>query len=246
MNQVIRSCFPVLIAIIAVFVEHRMPRYDEAAVLVAISMGVALAVTEGDPMHGANTIGVLLCTGSLVIQAVQISLMGRLLTQKFDSLQMAFYTGPSAFLVLLVPGLYQEGAVISQCLDEQFVASIAFVLGSCVMAICYNLTLIQSIKVFSSVGLGVLSNVKVVFVILLSAVCLGEVRWSAGQYFGCILTLAGSAAFTYIKQTGGMCGGKMPDMFGATTAGMQLTTTVQAPDEIETNVLLELENGEQK
>ena len=46
MNQVIRASIPVLVALIAVCVEHKIPSKSEIACLFVISLGVMLAVWE--------------------------------------------------------------------------------------------------------------------------------------------------------------------------------------------------------
>ena len=46
MNQVIRASIPVLVALIAVCVEHKIPSKSEIACLFGISLGVMLAVWE--------------------------------------------------------------------------------------------------------------------------------------------------------------------------------------------------------
>lgn len=44
-------------------------------------------------------------------------------------------------------------------------------------------------------------NVKIVFLILLSAVTLGELAtWPRNQYIGCILTFGCTAWYSYLKQ----------------------------------------------
>merc|ERR1719298_69477 len=46
MNQVIRACIPVVVALLAVCIEGKVPSKSEMVCLIIISMGVMLAVWE--------------------------------------------------------------------------------------------------------------------------------------------------------------------------------------------------------
>lgn len=61
--------------------------------------------------------------------------------------------------------------------------------------------LFQSVRTLSSVGTAILGNVKIVCLLLLSSIILGELNaWSANQYLGCFLTFASAFAYSYVKQ----------------------------------------------
>ena len=95
MNQVIRASIPVLVAILAVCIEGKVPSKSEVVCLFVISLGVMLAVWE----ESRNAVlGIILTFISTVMQSIQMSLSGKLMSGKLDSFQMTFYTGPAAFI----------------------------------------------------------------------------------------------------------------------------------------------------
>jgi len=62
--------------------------------------------------------------------------------------------------------------------------------------------LFQSVGTLSSVGTAILGNVKIVMLLFLSSLILGELNgWSANQYLGCVLTFAAAGFYSYIKAT---------------------------------------------
>merc|ERR1719364_223096 len=116
MNQVIRASIPVLVALIAVCVEHKIPSKSEIACLFGISLGVMLAVWE----ESRNAVlGIILTLMSTVMQSIQMSLSGKLMSGvsgKLDSFQMTFYTGPVAFVTLLPFAVIAEFNVFGESL----------------------------------------------------------------------------------------------------------------------------------
>jgi drug/metabolite transporter (DMT)-like permease len=74
MNQVIRASIPVLVALLAVCIEGKVPTKSEVACLFVISMGVMLAVWE----ESRNAMmGIVLTVISSVMQSIQMSLSGK-------------------------------------------------------------------------------------------------------------------------------------------------------------------------
>merc|ERR1719198_1495781 len=201
MNQIIRASIPVLVAVLAVCIEGKVPSKGEIVCLVVISVGVMLAVWE----ESRNALmGIILTLGSTVLQSIQMSLSGRVMTGrsgKLDSFQMTFYTGPVAFAVLFPFALIGEFNIFVTSLVERPGATIGFLLGSCCIAVVYNVVLFQSVRTLSSVGTAILGNVKIVCLLFLSSILLGELgAWSANQYLGCFLTFAAAFSYSYVKQ----------------------------------------------
>merc|ERR1719160_904742 len=109
---------------------------------------------------------------------------------------MTFYTGPVAFVSLAPFAFASEYTIFAASLSTKPTATIGFLLGSCCVAVVYNVVLFQSVRTLSSVGTAILGNVKIVMLLFLSSCLLGELGgWSANQYLGCLLTFA--AAFSY-------------------------------------------------
>jgi hypothetical protein len=203
MNQIIRASIPVLVAMLAICIEGKVPSKGEVVCLFVISAGVMLAVWE----ESKNAmLGIMLTLMSTVMQSIQMSVSGKMMSGrsgKLDSFQMTFYTGPVAFAVLFPFALVGEFNVFAEALTTRPMATIGFLLGSCMVAVVYNVVLFQSVRTLSSVGTAILGNVKIVCLLYLSALLLGELKaWSANQYLGCLLTFAAAAAYSYIKATG--------------------------------------------
>jgi len=202
MNQVIRAAIPVLVALIAVCVENKVPSKSEVMCLFIISIGVMLAVWE----ESKNALlGIILTVVSSVMQAIQMSVTGRLMSGKsgkLNSFQMTFYTGPVAFVTLFPFALIGEFHVFVESCSTKPLATFGFLLGSCCVAVIYNVVLFQSVGTLSSVGTAILGNVKIVLLLFLSSLILGELSgWSANQFLGCVLTFAAAGAYSYIKAT---------------------------------------------
>merc|ERR1719277_2293693 len=74
------------------------------------------------------------------------------------------------------------------------------IVGTCMLAVVYNVVLFQTIRRLGPVGSAVLGNVKIVVLLLLSSVLLGEMqRWSRRQFVGCVLTFGGAAVYSMQK-----------------------------------------------
>ena len=231
MNQVIRASIPVLVALIAVCVEHKIPSKSEIACLFVISLGVMLAVWEesrnavlgiiltvserailaaqisrrailGAIRLTTLCLAIALQVASSVMQSIQMSVTGKVMSgkSKLNSFQMTFYTGPVAFMTLLVPAMALEQVVFAEALATKPLATVGFLLGSCCVAVVYNVVLFQSVHTLSSVGTAILGNVKIVCLLFLSSLILGELKgWAANQFLGCFLTFGAAWAYSYIK-----------------------------------------------
>mmetsp|Transcript_5505 Transcript_5505/g.8441 ORF Transcript_5505/g.8441 Transcript_5505/m.8441 type:complete len:223 (-) Transcript_5505:370-1038(-) len=202
MNQVIRASVPVMVAMLAVCIEHKVPSKGEVACLVVVSIGVMLAVWE----ESRNAVmGIALTMLSTVMQSIQMSISGRVMSGrsgKLNSFQMTFYTGPLAFVTLLPMALATEYNIFAESLVYRPAATLGFLLGSCMVAVVYNVVLFQSIHTLSSVGTAILGNIKIVCLLFLSSLLLGELgSWSANQYLGCLVTFIAAFCYSYIKAT---------------------------------------------
>merc|ERR1719159_199140 len=111
MNQVIRASIPVLVAVLAVCIEGKVPSKGEIVCLFVISLGVMLAVWE----ESRNAVlGIILTLLSTVMQSIQMSVSARVMSgkTKLNSFQMTFYTGPVAFASLAPITFTAEGGVL--------------------------------------------------------------------------------------------------------------------------------------
>lgn len=107
-----------------------------------------------------------------------------------------------AFVTLLPMALATEYNIFVESLASRPAATVGFLLGSCLVAVVYNVVLFQSIHTLSSVGTAILGNVKIVCLLFLSSLLLGELgSWSANQYLGCLVTFLAAFCYSYIKAT---------------------------------------------
>ena len=110
--------------------------------------------------------------------------------------------GPVAFAFLLPGGLYYEADVFVQSTERKPVEVVGFLLGGCLMAVAYNVVFFQCLQTISSVGTSIMGNVKILLLVLLSAVTLGELAtWPPSQFAGCAITFAATFWYSYLRQT---------------------------------------------
>ena len=219
LNQVIRAAIPVCVACFAFCLERRVPTEIGAAYLLLVTLSVMCVVFTGTE-HG-ELWGASMCGTSVLMQSAQMSLSGRLMASKLDSFQLTFYTGPIAFIVLILTEsvLQQELASLQRFAVHKPYATASIILGGCCLALLYNVVLMQSVRTFSSVGTAVLGNVRTVVVVFLSAMLLGELQaWSVARFVGCANTFIGAAAY-----------GLHPKFFGTAVRTMPALLAQRAP-----------------
>ena len=199
MNQVIRAMGPVAVAVIGVFVERKTPTEPELYSLIAISVGVMCTVFQAPSTQYR---GMGLTWLSTLLQCLQISVSARVMAggSKISPFQMTFYTGPLAFVALLPAALIMESDVLAEALTRKPAQALGFLLGSTVLAAAYNVVLFQALRTLSSVGTAVLGNIKIVLLVLITAVVMGELSlWTLWQKLGCLLTFTASGYYSYLR-----------------------------------------------
>lgn len=199
LNQVVRAAMPVFVALLAVVVEGRVPTASDLACLVVISIGVMLAVIRPGTVLSSDVTGTILVLSSVAIMALQMSCSGRL-GMKLDAVQMTFYTGWISLLPVAGLVVAYELQAVSDHVSAHTSTAMAILLGSCCLAVVYNVVVFETIRGLSSVGSAVLGNVKVVVILLASAVWFGEMQsWAPRQHVGCFFTFGGAAAYSALK-----------------------------------------------
>ena len=101
-----RSSIPVCTAIVAIFIEKKVPSGEETISLVMLTLGVIVAVWEGSA-SGSMT-GLVLCCMGTVCNAAMISTAGKIMSEKVDVLRLTFYTAPVSCVVLVPLFLLRE------------------------------------------------------------------------------------------------------------------------------------------
>ena len=96
-------------------------------------------------------------------------------------------------LALEAPSL--EAALLARPRDV-----LGFLALSSALAVGYNVALFQALRTLSSVGTSILGNIKIVLLMLATAITLGELReWSATALLGCATTLAASWVYAWLR-----------------------------------------------
>ncbi|KAK9821748.1 hypothetical protein WJX81_002035 [Elliptochloris bilobata] len=192
LNQVIRSSIPVMTALLAVVVESKVPTRFEAAALVVLCAGVMLTVWEG---LAGSAVGILLCLAGTVSNAAMMTMSGRVLSERVDALRLTFYTAPVSCLVLLPFYHWREAERLSEYAsrhpDSAFLGVLA---ASCACALTYNVVHYLMIQRTSAVTTTVLGEIKIVAILMLSALVFGEGRlMTLRMALGCAVALLGRA-----------------------------------------------------
>jgi len=211
-NQVVRASMPIIVAIFEFF-RGTPPPASHLPVLLAIAVGVMLVVYQpssdtgqvagaaaGQTGSASEWWGIVLVVSSVSLQAAQMSFAGSLLSVKLDSFQMTFYTSPMAFLAIAAPTAALEGSAFRAYLAAKPSVAAAVTVGTCCLAVVYNVIMFQTIRRLGPIGSSVLGNVKIVVLLLLSFLLMGEMKhWTRRHYFGCLLTFGGAAVYSAQK-----------------------------------------------
>mmetsp|Transcript_39082 Transcript_39082/g.112193 ORF Transcript_39082/g.112193 Transcript_39082/m.112193 type:complete len:323 (-) Transcript_39082:86-1054(-) len=197
-NQVVRATMPVIVAIFEAL-RGSPPPASHLPVLLAIALGVILCVYQTSA-KAHEWWGILLVVSSVSLQAAQMSFSGSLLSVKLDSFQMTFYTSPMAFLAIAGPTAMLEGEGFRAYLLTKPMVAVYVMVGTCLLAVVYNIVMFQTIRRLGPVGSAVLGNVKIVVLLVMSRLLMGEMRqWAGRHLIGCLLTFGGAAAYSRLK-----------------------------------------------
>ncbi|KAK9866952.1 hypothetical protein WJX84_004634 [Apatococcus fuscideae] len=198
LNQIIRSAIPVITAGVGIFVEKKIPTRAEFSSLVLLTFGVVLSVWEGS-VHGSVT-GITIALTSTLSGAAMLSFSGKILSEKLDVLRLTFYTAPVSVGVLVPFFLWQEAARLREHFLQNGYSVLLLVLMGAINAVAYNILHYQVIFATSSIMTPVIGMVKVIGVIVLSAVYLGENKiFSMRMLLGCGLALAGFCFYSGLQ-----------------------------------------------
>jgi drug/metabolite transporter (DMT)-like permease len=142
---------------------------------------VAIAVFEGVGESNSPS-GLVLCLLGTISNGLMMSLSGRVMSEKVDALRLTFYTAPAACLLLAPFHLRLEAKALRAYGGQAQGSYVGLLLLTCVCALAYNVSHYLMIHVTSSVTTTVLGEMKIILVLLLSAVLLGG--WQMGAVDG--------------------------------------------------------------
>ena len=140
----IRAGIPVCVACFAFCLERKVPTEIGASYLLLVTLSVMCVMFTGKE-HG-EALGIAMCTVSVVMQSAQMSLSGRLMSGKLDSFQLTFYTGPVAFVVLVLMELCMQTEThgFTRFYHRHPGATAYILFGGCCLALAYNVVLMQA------------------------------------------------------------------------------------------------------
>jgi len=153
--------------------ERRMPRPDESIGLIVLSLGVATAISEANAT--GNSFGVGLCMLSVLAGAAMLSTTARVLAGRVNSVQLAFFTSPVTCLCLLPPFFGMELGGFKEYVALRPSAAAGILVSGSVLAGAYNVVHNDQVSITDPVTTCVLGQVKIVVLLVLSAVYLGTV-----------------------------------------------------------------------
>mmetsp|Transcript_2420 Transcript_2420/g.4947 ORF Transcript_2420/g.4947 Transcript_2420/m.4947 type:complete len:342 (-) Transcript_2420:152-1177(-) len=196
MNQVITASMPVLTCAFAICIEKNYwPNNWQISGIIPICLGVMIAIYE--EAHN-ETVGVVLCCCATLANALRTALSSHLLTGKLDVFSMTWYTGPVSAMVLLPFGLYKEFSAITEYAQTNMGPTLGILFGGAMLALVYNIVLFLTIKTLSGVTMNVMGNIKIIFLLLMSRVVLGELSELDVQLAsGVVLTFGGFFMYSY-------------------------------------------------
>eukprot|EP00887_Chlorella_sp_A99_P000376 scaffold13.g376.t1 len=197
LNQIIKSAIPVVTCALAIVVENRWPCRNEAMSLVTLTLGVMLAVWQGTV--SGKPYAIAFCIAATVSNAAMMTFSGKLLSEKLDVVHLTFYTAPVS-LACLAPFCYayERHTFALYYLTHQHQAMLMIGITS-VNALAYNLVHSLMIKRTSAVTTTVLGEAKIIGLLVLSALLLGEAReLTATMTAGVLIATTG---FVWYSQT---------------------------------------------
>jgi drug/metabolite transporter (DMT)-like permease len=201
LNQVIRSAIPVATCLLAIAVEGHFPTRLEATALLLLCMGVMVAVWQGSVTGEPRAIFV--CILGTMCNAAMMTFTGKLMSEKLDVVRMTFYTAPISLVCLFPFFVWRELSQLASYYSENSHGVAAVLVASSVNAVCYNLVHSAMIKRTSAVTTTVLGELKIVGLLVLSALLLGEGReFTLKMTLGCGLAMLGFTLYTHSKIVG--------------------------------------------
>jgi len=172
LNQVIRSSIPVVTCLLAIVVEGKVPGEREGWALVMLTVGVMIAVWQGTVAGKPHAI--MYCVMGTVCNAAMMTFSGKLLSEKLDVVRLTFYTAPISLMCLAPFMAILEMDAFRVYFAQHFNDVLGIIVLSSVNAVTYNLVHSLMIKRSSAVTTTVLGEIKIVGLLILSALILDE------------------------------------------------------------------------
>ncbi|KAG7666954.1 hypothetical protein Ndes2526B_g04567 [Nannochloris sp. 'desiccata'] len=198
LNQIIRSAIPVVTCLLSAVVERKIPTQQEVTALLILTIGVMITVWQGAVTGKPHAI--MFCILGTVCNGAMMTFSSKLLSEKLDVVRLTFYTAPVS-LVCLAPFMFWREF---RNFQAYFVTNNTNVTGimlvSSLNAVCYNAIHALVIKRTSAVTTTVIGEIKIVALLALSALLLGESKdFTAKMLFGIGLAMTGFVMYSHVK-----------------------------------------------
>lgn len=199
LNQVIRASIPIVAAVGSIFIEGKSPTLQEFSCLTVLFLGVAVAVWEGSSST-ASFWGIVICILGTISNGLMMSSIGKLLSERVDVLRLTFYTAPIT-IIMLLPFYYSfESKAFSEYQAKHSMNYLGLLLLGCINALVYNLVHSYVIKITSAVTTTVIGEMKIILILVLSSIMLGESSmWTLQMLVGCSLAILGFCWYSHVK-----------------------------------------------
>lgn len=198
LNQVIRASIPVVTCIASISIEGKKPSREEFLSLFILASGVGVAVYEGSG-NRAGMVGILICIVGTICNGLMMSFSGKVMSEKVDVLRLTWYTAPVSCIVMLPFFVMREREELINYSSESG-EHIAYIVLTCVNALAYNMIHYLVIKMTSAVTTTVLGEMKIVLLLILSAIMLGEGKeWTPRMTCGTLMAIGGFCLYSHIK-----------------------------------------------
>ena len=198
LNQVIRSAIPVVTCVLAVVVERKIPTQQEVTSLLVLTTGVMISVWQGTIAGKPHAI--LFCIFGTVCNGAMMTFSGKLLSEKLDVVRLTFYTAPVSLCCLAPFMVWRELAAFKVYFASNNKNVLGIMLISSLNAVCYNAIHALVIKRTSAVTTTVIGEIKIVGLLILSAILLGESKdFTAKMLLGCAMAMTGFVMYSHVK-----------------------------------------------
>lgn len=101
-----RASIPVFTCLLSIAFEHKIPTRQEGLALLVLTVGVMIAMWKNN--IAGTPMAISLCLMGTICNAGMMSLSGKVLSEKVDALQLAFYTAPVSFTAIMPVFLWRE------------------------------------------------------------------------------------------------------------------------------------------
>ena len=198
LNQVIRSAIPAVTCVLSIAIEKKMPSREEFTSVLILTAGVMIAVWQG-ALTG-KPYAILFAILGTVCNGAMMTFRGKVLSEKLDVVRLTFYTAPVSLICLTPFLLWREYVAFRVYFQENASSVSGIILASCLNAVLYNMVHSMMIQHTSAVSTTVLGEIKIVGLLLLSALILGESKEFNGKMLlGCSLAMVGFVMYGHHK-----------------------------------------------